>query len=74
MRTSRNYDGTPETPRQTRFYDLRESGYRGPINQDGYQVTSGPEADILRALAQARGVPAGPGLPTISKPVRRQPW
>lgn len=52
-RTSRRPDGKPETPADTRFFDLRESGYRGPIDQDGYQVTSGRAAEILRALAEA---------------------
>jgi hypothetical protein len=53
--TTRNYDGTPETPAHTRFYDLRESGYTGPIDQDGDAVTSGPAAAILAQLAQLRG-------------------
>lgn len=36
MTTTRRSDGQPETDRDTRFYDLRESGYTGPINRDGY--------------------------------------
>lgn len=36
---TRRPDGKPETPADTRFFDLRESGYRGPIDQDGNKVT-----------------------------------
>lgn len=35
---SRTWDGSPETPGETRFFDLRESGYTGWIDQDGYAV------------------------------------
>jgi hypothetical protein len=49
---SRRWDGQPETPSDTRFYDLRESRYAGPIDPDGYAVTTGPNADIHRYLAQ----------------------
>lgn len=52
---SRRWDGEPETPAEKRFFDLRESGYSGPIDQDGYAVTSGPDAAILKRLAEARG-------------------
>ena len=38
---SRRWDGQPETDCDTRFFDLRESGYTGPIDQDGYAVTDG---------------------------------
>lgn len=37
-RPSRTWDGSPESDRDRRFFDLRESGYRGPIDQDGYAV------------------------------------
>jgi hypothetical protein len=33
---TRRSDGEPETAADTRFYDLRESGYTGPITRDGY--------------------------------------
>jgi len=32
---SRRVDGKPETETDTRFFDLRESGYTGPIDQNG---------------------------------------
>lgn len=32
---TRRADGKPETEADRRFFDLRESGYTGPINQDG---------------------------------------
>lgn len=36
---TRRPDGKPETPADTRFFTLRESGYAGPIDQDGRKVT-----------------------------------
>lgn len=36
MTETRRVDGQPETPADTRFFDLREGGYTGPIDQDGY--------------------------------------
>ena len=47
---TRRVDGRPETTADTRFFDLRESGYDGPIDQDGRKVTSGPTVEILAAL------------------------
>jgi hypothetical protein len=38
---SRRFDRAPETESDTRFFDLRESGYDGWIDQDGY-ATTGP--------------------------------
>jgi hypothetical protein len=38
------------TPADTRFFELRESGYAGPINQDGNAVTDGRAVEILSAL------------------------
>jgi hypothetical protein len=32
---SRRIDGKPETEADRKFFDLRESGYTGPIDQDG---------------------------------------
>ena len=48
--STRRPDGRPETAADKRFFDLRESGYRGPIDQDGRKVTSGRAADILRSM------------------------
>ena len=36
---SRRFDGQPETAADRRFFDLRESGYTGWIDQDGQPVT-----------------------------------
>lgn len=47
---TRRVDGEPEAAADTRFFDLRESGYDGPIDQDGYRVTSGLAAEILAAM------------------------
>jgi hypothetical protein len=52
---SRRWDGKPETEADTRFFDLRTAGYTGPIDKDGYAVTSGPDAAILKRMADRRG-------------------
>ena len=49
---SRRVDRKPETEADKRFFGLRESGYKGPIDQDGYAVTEGPVADVLAAMAK----------------------
>ncbi|MCA1185739.1 hypothetical protein LCD36_04635 [Saccharopolyspora sp. 6T] len=36
---SRRPDGQPESEADTRFFDLRESGYTGWIDQDGCATT-----------------------------------
>jgi hypothetical protein len=54
-RPSRRFDNEPETEADQRFFNLRESGYTGPIDQDGNAVTTGPAADVLRRMAQDRG-------------------
>jgi hypothetical protein len=38
-RPSRRVDGRPETDADTRFFDLRASGYDGPVDQDGRPVS-----------------------------------
>lgn len=38
MSETRRVDGKPETAADKRFFDLRESGYTGWIDQDGNQV------------------------------------
>jgi hypothetical protein len=43
-------DGKPETPADRRFFDLRQSGYTGPIDHDGYEATSGRAVEILAAM------------------------
>ena len=47
---TRRADGRPETAGDKRFFELRESGYEGPVDQDGRKVTSGRAADILRSM------------------------
>jgi hypothetical protein len=43
---SRRVDGKPETPADKRFFDLRASGYKGWINQDGHATdASGKRTD-----------------------------
>jgi hypothetical protein len=36
---SRNWDKSPETEKDSRFHDLRDSGHKGPIDQDGKAMT-----------------------------------
>jgi hypothetical protein len=55
MAKSRNWDRSPESARDKKFHDLRDSGYKGPIDQDGNKVTKGEAVDILRRMAQRRG-------------------
>ena len=55
MPKSRRFDGKPETAADKRFFDLRESGYKGPIDQDGRKDTTSEGAEILRRMAQRRG-------------------
>ena len=47
---TRRVDGRPETTADKRFFDLREPGYDGPVDQDGREVTSGPAAGTLAAM------------------------
>jgi hypothetical protein len=49
---SRRVDGRAETAADKRFFDLRESGYKGPIDQNGNKVTSGRAVEILKALGK----------------------
>jgi hypothetical protein len=50
---TRRVGGKPETAADTRFFDLRESGYDGPVDQDGYKVTSGRTVEILAAMRRS---------------------
>jgi hypothetical protein len=49
--TTRRTDGKPETAADRRFFDLRKSGYTGPIDQDGRKAT---DPRVLAALADLR--------------------
>ena len=51
--TSRNWDRSPETAADTRFHDLRESGFTGPIDQDGHAVTDPETLATFDALDRA---------------------
>jgi hypothetical protein len=48
--STRQADSKPETAADRRFFELRESGYTGPIDQDGRKVTSGRAVDVLAAM------------------------
>lgn len=49
---SRRADGKPETGADTRFFDLREGGYDGPVDQNGDKVTEGRAFEILRDMRE----------------------
>jgi hypothetical protein len=49
------WDGRPLDDKGRRLFALRESGYRGPIDQDGYPDTTSEGAGILRRMAERRG-------------------
>jgi hypothetical protein len=51
----KGWDGSPLNERDRRFFALRESGYKGPIDQDGYPDTTSNSADTLRYMARQRG-------------------
>jgi hypothetical protein len=51
---TRRPDGKPETDADARFFDLRESGYTGPVDQDGRKP-------LIPASAPAPAVPARNG-------------
>jgi len=51
MTTSRRVDRKPETAVDKRFFDLRESRYRGPIDQDGNKAITGKAVEILARIA-----------------------
>jgi hypothetical protein len=52
MSKSRRVDGKPETAADRRFFDQRQSGYTGPLDQNGHRTTSGQAKDILDRLAR----------------------
>jgi hypothetical protein len=49
------WDGTPLDDAGRRLYALREDGYTGPIDQDGYPDTTSDDARTLRDMAAHRG-------------------
>lgn len=53
-RRDRTWDGSPETPAETRFFDLRESGYTGWIDESGYAVAcpSCGDKDCTKGLTE----------------------
>jgi hypothetical protein len=51
----KGWDGSPLSEKDRRFYALRESGYTGPIDQDGYPDTTSEAAGTLRYMAEKRG-------------------
>lgn len=65
-RASRRVDGEPETEADRRFFDERESGYDGPLNQDGRRPNMNDpqerrDAETLAALS-GRTPPSPEGI------------
>jgi hypothetical protein len=56
----KGWDGSPLSEKDRRFYALRESGYTGPIDQDGYPDTTSEAAGTLRYMAEKRAAPRQP--------------
>lgn len=52
-----------DTEAYRKFKALRDSGYTGPIDQDGNQVTSGKAAEILTDMRRSRTLPSDRGRP-----------
>lgn len=42
-------------PKYQKLKAIRDSGYKGPLDQDLNKVTKGKDADILRRMAKNRG-------------------
>jgi hypothetical protein len=49
------WDGSRLSERDRRRYALRESGWDGPIDQDGYADIASDGAGTLRRMAEQRG-------------------
>lgn len=49
------WDGSPLNEADRRLFALRESGYKGPIDQSGYPDTTSESAGVLRHMARERG-------------------
>src|SRR5439155_2607065 len=56
-RATRRVDGKPETQADRLFFDLRESGYLGPIDQDGNAVAELAIPPVV--VAELATTPAG---------------
>jgi len=74
---TRRFDGQPETDADRRFFDLRESGYTGWIDQDGHPVDGptfvrtdpeSPEIGTLAAYRQAQAMHRRHGDPIDVEP------
>jgi hypothetical protein len=50
LMASRNWDKSPETPKDKKFHDLRASGYKGPIDQDGDKAKVVGKGNDLRIV------------------------
>jgi hypothetical protein len=58
QRPTRRPDGKPETDADTRFFDLRESGYTGPVDQDGNIADPTPDGGTTTMAQQPARSPS----------------
>jgi hypothetical protein len=62
---TRRADGQPETEADRKFFDLRESGYEGPIDQDGNaapdEMPGAPREEDLSPIPPSDGAIPQPG-------------
>jgi hypothetical protein len=80
-KASRRIDGKPETEADERFFDLRESGYTGPIDQDGnIPFPAGPDTarslellDALHRQGDARATGGGHITPSTEGNTMTEP-
>jgi hypothetical protein len=61
---TRRFDGAPETDADRRFFDLRESGYTGWIDQDGCPVDGPTFVRTLPGTVTSGAIPAVPATVT----------
>lgn len=69
---TRRPDGKPETAADTRVFDERESGYKGPLNADGFRLDARTPEDarameILDDLHERGGLPVRVPCPTATE-------
>lgn len=52
---AKGWDGKPLSDVDRRLYALRDSGWKGPIDQDGYPDVTSEGTSALRRMARDRG-------------------
>lgn len=52
------WDGRPLDESGRRLYAIRDAGYMGPVDREGYPATSGPAVEMLRDLRERNAASA----------------